>query len=75
MAEQPSPAMWCCNVDVSEMGGDNAETYEGLEAGFRLHVSSTFAAIKVRQRYGSPSCTVELEQQQAHQVLCLRYTV
>ena len=30
------------------MGGDNAETYQGLEAGFRLHVSATYAAVKVR---------------------------
>jgi hypothetical protein len=37
----------CCSVSVPEMGGDNAETYQGLEAGFRLHVSATYAAVKV----------------------------
>jgi hypothetical protein len=31
------------------MGGDNAEKYQGFEAGFRLHVSATYAAVKVRQ--------------------------
>lgn len=30
------------------MSGDNAETYQGFEAGFHLHVSATYAAIKVR---------------------------
>jgi hypothetical protein len=37
-------------VNVPEMTGDNAETYQGYEAGFRLHVSATYAAIKVRRR-------------------------
>ena len=32
------------------MTGDNAETYQGYEAGFHLHVSATYAAIKVRRR-------------------------
>jgi hypothetical protein len=41
------------------MGGDNAETYEGLEAAFRLHVSSTHAAIKVHRYSGSSSCTAD----------------
>jgi hypothetical protein len=31
------------------MGGDNAEKYQGLEAGFRLHVSATLVAVKVWQ--------------------------
>ncbi len=31
------------------MGGDNAEKYQGFEAGFRLHVSATYAAVKVQQ--------------------------
>ena len=35
-------------MNVPEMGGDNAEKYQGLEAGFRLHVSATYAAVKVR---------------------------
>jgi NAD(P)-dependent dehydrogenase (short-subunit alcohol dehydrogenase family) len=36
-------------VNVPEMTGDNAETYQGYEAGFRLHVSATYAAIKAAE--------------------------
>jgi hypothetical protein len=46
-----------CSVNVPEMGGDNAEKYQGFEAGFRLHVSATYAAVKVRRCPDSPQCS------------------
>ena len=47
--------MHCCSVSVPEMGGDNAEKYQGLEAGFRLHVSATYTAVKVRVKAAAGS--------------------
>jgi hypothetical protein len=48
LLRMPTSEPFCRSVSVPEMGGDNAEKYEGLEAGFRLHVSATYAAVKVR---------------------------
>jgi hypothetical protein len=50
-------------VNVPEMGGEAAEMYLGLEAGFRLHVSATFVAIKVWD-----PCTPLLQRQRERQL-------
>ena len=41
------------------MGGESAEKYQGFEAGFRLHVSATYAAIKVCPCPGSIASATE----------------